>query len=402
MRSFVARLAIAASFPFFFISAAHSQTDAPDSVSSSAGDIRVEELATLEYPWGMAQLPDGRLLITEKPGRLRIWENGSLSEPIEGVPEVVHRTPGEQGGLLDVELDPDFESNQLVYISYVEAAEQQSEALRDTGDARFAGFIDPSDNIIRGGAVARGRLEDGRLQDVEVIWRQQPKTVGRGHFGHRLLFAPDGKLFITSGDRMRFEPAQDLGSNLGKVLRINSDGSIPDDNPFADQEDALGDIWSYGIRNILSVALEPGSDRLWAFEMGPLGGDEINLIEPGKNYGWPAVSNGSQYARQTIPPHVGSDEFQAPVRTWTPVISPSGATFYDGSLFEAWQGDLLVGGLSSQALVRLVLDGARVAIEERIDMQRRIRDVIQAPDGAILAIVDAEDGSLLRLTPAEQ
>lgn len=401
MRSLIARLAVALSFACTLVAAAHSQTDAPDTVSSNSGDIQVEELATLEYPWGLAQLPDGRLLVTEKPGRLRIWEDGNLSEPVQGVPEVVYRTPGEQGGLLDVALDPNFEENRLVYISYVEAAEQQPDAIRDTGDARFGGGLDRSDGIIRGGAVARGRLEGERLQDLEVIWRQQPKTVGRGHFGNRLVFAPDGKLFITSGDRMRFEPAQSLESNLGKILRINADGSIPEDNPFVDQEDALDDIWSYGHRNILAAAFEPESERLWAFEMGPLGGDEVNLIQVERNYGWPTVSNGSHYNRQTIPPHAGTDEFEAPVRTWTPVISPSGAMFYDGSLFEEWQGSALVGGLSSQALVRLVLDGDRISVEERINMQRRIRDIIQTPDGAILAIVDAENGALLRLTPAQ-
>lgn len=374
----------------------------PDVVSSSIGDLKIEQLATLEFPWGMALLPDERLLITEQPGRLRIWEDGTLSEPVEGVPEVVYRdTPNEQGGLLDVEIDPDFASNGLVYLSYVEAAEQQLSSLGQTGDARFGGYLDMSDDIVRGGAVARGRLEDGRLHDVEVIWRQVPKTIGRGHFGHRLLFAPDGKLFITSGERMRFEPAQSLSSNLGKVVRINSDGSIPDDNPFVGEEDARGDIWSYGHRNILAAAIDPSTDRFWAFEMGPLGGDEVNLIEREQNYGWPLVSNGSHYGGQTITGHPADDEFQDPIRTWTPVISPSGAAFYEGSLIPEWQGTLLVGGLSSQALVRLTLDGERIAIEERLDMQRRIRDVLEATDGAILLIVDAEEGGLLRLAPEE-
>jgi aldose sugar dehydrogenase len=234
-----------------------------------------------------------------------------------------------------------------------------------------------------------------------VIWRQMPKTVGRGHFGHRLIFAPDGELFITSGERMRFDPAQSLASNLGKVVRIDPDGSIPDDNPFVGEEGARGEIWSYGHRNILSAAIDASSGRLWAFEMGPLGGDELNLVEPGRNYGWPLVSNGDNYGGPSIPDHPTSEGFQAPLRTWTPVISPSGATFYTGSLIPGWQGSVLVGGLSSQALVRLVLDGERVAMEERIDMKRRIRDVIQAPDGAILVIVDDRNGGLLRLTPAD-
>ena len=400
--SFVRLMAITNLILGFTLLAQGQTTSAPppDVVSSSAGNIRIERLATLEYPWGMALLPDGRLLITEKPGRLRIWTNGKLSEPIQGVPKVVYNRPGEQGGLLDVEIDPDFARNGLVYLSYVEAAEQQPSDLAETGDFRFGNGIDLSDNILRGGAVARGRLDGNQLRDVQVIWRQVPKTVGRGHFGNRIIFAPDGKLFITSGERMRFDPAQSLASNLGKVVRINRDGSIPNDNPFVGKEGARGDIWSYGHRNILAAAIDPASGRLWAVEMGPLGGDELNLIEPGKNYGWPFVSNGDNYSGPMIPDHPTRREFQAPVRSWTPVISPSGAIFYTGSLFTGWRGSMLVGGLSSQALIRLALDGERVAIEERINMKRRIRDVIQTADGAILVIVDAKSGDLLRLTPA--
>jgi glucose/arabinose dehydrogenase len=383
--------------------AAYGQTGSagPGEVMSvTAGKLTVERLATLEFPWGMALLPDGGLLITEKPGRLRMWDDGKLSDPIAGVPDVVYRgTPGEQGGLLDVAIDPDFERNRLVYLSYAEAADQQPEDVAETGDVRFGGFLDMSDEVVRGGAVARGRLDAEGLRAVEVVWRQEPKTLGRGHFGNRLIFAPDGKLFITSGERMRFDPAQSLASNLGKVVRINPDGSIPEDNPFVGKEGALGDVWSYGHRNILAAAVDPVSGRLWGLEMGPLGGDELNLIEPGRNYGWPLVSNGDNYGGPSIPDHPTREEFQAPVRTWTPVISPSGATFYDGALFAEWQGSMLVGGLSSQALIRLVLDGKGVALEERIDMQRRIRDVVQAPDGAILVLVDDQNGDLLRLTP---
>ena len=391
---------------FAVITSAYSQTTsttAPDVVSSSAGNIRIERLATLELPWGMALLPDGRLLITEKPGRLRIWANGKMSEPVQGVPKVVYRgTPSDQGGLLDVEIDPDFARNGFVYLSYVEAAEQQPADARETGDPRFAGYLDTSDTIVRGGAVARGKLDGNQLRDVQVIWRQQPKTVGRGHFGNRIVFAKDGKLFITSGERMRFDPAQSLASNLGKVVRINSDGSIPNDNPFTGKTDALGDIWSYGHRNMLSAAIDPSSGQLWVVEMGPLGGDELNLIERGKNYGWPAVSNGDNYSGAPIPDHPTQKEFQAPVRSWSPVISPSGAFFYTGSLFPGWRGSLLAGGLSSQALVRLTLNSAgTIDNEERINMKRRIRDLIQAPDGAILVIVDDKSGDLLRLSPSD-
>lgn len=383
-----------------FISPAYSQTP-PDVVSSSVGNIRIERLATLELPWGMALLPDGRLLITEKPGRLRIWANGRMSDPVQGVPKVVYRGQSDQGGLLDVAIDPDFARNNFVYLSFVEAAEQQSPDLGDTGEIRFGEDFDTSDNIVRGGAVARGRLEGNQLRDVQVIWRQVPKTLGRGHFGNRLVFAPDGKLFITSGERMRFEPAQSLASNLGKVVRINSDGSIPTDNPFVGRAGARGDIWSYGHRNILSAAIDPSSNRLWVLEMGPLGGDELNLIERGKNYGWPSVSNGDNYNSSPIPDHASRKDLQPPIRSWTPVISPSGELFYTGTLFPGWRGSLLAGGLSSRSLVRLTLDGERVSFEERIDMKRRIRDLIELPDGALLVIVDDKNGDLLRLTPVD-
>ncbi|HEX6179507.1 MAG TPA: PQQ-dependent sugar dehydrogenase [Thermoanaerobaculia bacterium] len=372
----------------------------PMAVSSSAGEIRIERLATLEFPWGLAYLPDGRLLITEKPGRLRIWANGRLSEPLSGLPQISYLgTESEQGGLLDVAVDPNFTQNNFIYLSYSEAAEKSNQ-IAETGDARFGGYLDMSDNSIRGGAVARARLDGNALRDVQVIWRQTPKTIGRGHFGHRLVFAPDGKLFITSGDRMRFDPAQDVSSNLGKVLRINTDGTLPSDNPFAGKKAARGDIYSVGHRNMLAAAIYPPSGRLWVFEMGPLGGDEVNVIEPGKNYGWPEVSNGDNYDSSAILDHPSSKEFQQPLRTWTPVVSPSGAMFYDGALFPDWRGSVFVGGLSSMALVRLTTDGRRIANEERIDMRRRIRDVIQAPDGAIVVIVDAPKGDLLRLTPA--
>ncbi len=395
-------LALIVTCLFTTLGIASAQTPAaspPNVVASSAGNLRIERLATLEFPWGLALLPDGRLLITEKPGRLRIWANGKLSGPVQGVPQVVYRNaPGEQGGLLDVEADPDFARNQFVYISYVEAAAQQAPDLGETPEMRFGEFLDLTDNIIRGGAVARGKLVGDQLTDVQVIWRQIPKMLGRGHFGVRIVFAPDGKLFLTSGERMRFEPAQNLGQNLGKIVRINSDGSNPNDNPFVGKEKQLGDIWSYGHRNILAAAIDP-SGQLWAFEMGPLGGDEVNLIEKGKNYGWPVVSNGDNYNNSFIPDHPFKREFQAPVRTWTPVVSPSGAIFYSGSLFNGWRGSALVGGLSSQALVRLNFAGRGVATEERIDMKRRIRDLVQAPDGALLLIVDDKSGDLLRMTP---
>jgi glucose/arabinose dehydrogenase len=346
----------------------------------------------------MAVLPDGRVLITEKPGRLRIWASGQLSAPVQGVPSVLYRGDSDQGGLLDVEADPNFATNQLIYISYVEV-DPAGAKIPETGELRFSTYTDMTDSIVRGGAVARGRLDGNQLRDVQVIWRQFPKTAGRGHFGHRLAFSRDGKLFITSGDRMRFDPAADLKTNLGKVLRINTDGSTPADNPFAGRDTARADIWSYGHRNMLAAAVEPNG-RLWVLEMGPLGGDELNLVQRGGNYGWPFVSNGDNYGGPSIPDHPTRRDVVAPVRTWTPVISPSGAMFYSGTAFPAWRGSALVGGLSSQSLIRLQLDGDRVGTEERVFMGRRIRDVAQTSDGTLLVIVDAKNGDFLRLTPA--
>lgn len=359
--------------------------------------VRTERLASLEFPWGMAYLPDGRLLITEKPGRLRIFADGKLSEPIGNVPKVAYRgAEGEQGGLLDVAVDPEFARNGVIYLSY---SEQMGTAPKADDDPRFGNNLDTSDTRIMGGAVTRARLDGNQLVDSKVIWRQEPKTVGRGHFGHRLVFGRDGTLFITSGDRMRFDPAQKLDTNLGKVVRINRDGSIPKDNPFVGKPDARGDIWSLGHRNMLAAAVHPTTGQLWVAEMGPLGGDELNLIERGANYGWPIVSEGDNYDKSPIPDHHTHPEFKAPVRTWTPVISPSGALFYDGTLFP-WRGSLILGGLSSKSLIRLTLDGTKVTGEERLDMQQRIRDVIEARDGAILVITDEKDGELLRLKPA--
>jgi glucose/arabinose dehydrogenase len=362
-----------------------AQSGPPQTVTSAAGQIRVERLASLEYPWAVAPLPDGRLLITEKPGRLRIFANGQLSAPLTGIPKTSYRErKAEQGGLLDVLVDPNFAQNRRIYFSFSEPAEKQSPGQKETNDPRFGGFIDLSDTMLIGGAVARATLDGNTLKDVQVIWRQDPKTIGRGHFGNRMVMGKDGSLFVASGDRMRFDPAQDPKSSLGKVMRIAADGRA--------------EIFSSGHRNMLAIAMQ-ASGQLWGLEMGPLGGDELNLIERGKNYGWPVVSDGDNYDKSVIPDHKTRAEFQAPVKTWTPVISPSGALFYDGSLFP-WQGDLLAGGLSSQAIIRLTLDGNTVKNEERINMGRRMRDLVQASDGAILAVTDDKQGELLRLSPA--
>jgi aldose sugar dehydrogenase len=376
-----------------------AQAGPPRTVSSSAGPIRVERVASLEFPWAVDELPDGRLLITEKPGRLRIYADGTLSAPVEGVPKTSYRErKAEQGGLLDIAVDPSFAQTHRIYLSFSEPAETQSPDQKETDDPRFGGGIDMSDNMLVGGAVASATLEGNRLSNVQVIWRQAPKTIGRGHFGNRILIAKDGTLYITSGERMRFDPSQDSNTNLGKVVRINADGSTPKDNPYAGNTGGRPDIWSIGHRNILSIAQQP-SGQIWVVEMGPLGGDELNLLERGANYGWPVVSDGDNYDKSPIPDHKTRPEFKAAVKTWTPVIAPSGAIFYEGTMFP-WKGDLIVGGLASQAIIRLTLDGNRVKNEERLNMGRRIRDVLQRADGSIMAVTDDKNGELLRLTPS--
>jgi len=366
-------------------------------IPTKSGNLRVERLAALEEPWGMAFLPDGRLLITEKPGRLRIYSEGTLSAPVGGVPAVVYFG---QGGLLDVEVDPNFAENQMVYLSYAEAAEPQPAGVRETQEPRLAAFQRMEDQTLKGGAVARGRLEGGALRDVKVIWRQVPKTVGRGHFGGRLAFAPDGTLFIASSDRMQFDPAQSLASNLGKIVRINGDGSTPRDNPFVTDRGARPEIWSIGHRNPSGLAFQPGTAQLWSTEFGPKGGDELNVVERGRNYGWPLVNEGVNYDDSPIPRHATRPDFVRFIKSWTPVISPGSLMFYDGGQFPQWRGNALIGGLSSQAIIRLTIDGNKVTDEEVIPMGRRIRNLAQAPDGSLLALSESPNAELLRLSPA--
>jgi glucose/arabinose dehydrogenase len=347
----------------------------------------------------MEYLPDGRLLITEKPGKLRIFADGKLSEPVAGVPEVHYKG---QGGMLDVAVDPNFKDNGVIYLSYTEPAEQQPSGAKDEGDPRLGANFKGEDTVLKGGAVARAKLDGMQLSDVKVIWRQTPKTIGRGHFACRMAFSPDGKtLFITSGERQRSEPAQDMNSNLGKVVRIHPDGSIPTDNPYVNKPGNLADIWTSGNRNPLGFAFHPETGQLWLNEMGPKGGDELNLIQPGKNYGWPLVAvEAKHYNDAAIPPHDSKPEFEKPAYAWTPVISPSGMMFYTGDKFAKWKNHAFIGGLSSQAVIRVALDGQKVTDQEQIKFGRRIRDLIQAPDGAILLATDGPKGELLRLTPA--
>ena len=356
----------------------------PSAESTDAGTpFAVTEVAQFDAPWAMTFLPDGRLLVTEMAGNLRLHnlETGETGS-IEGVPEVVHAG---QGGLGDVLLHPQFEENRQIYISYVEA-----------GDG------------VSGAAVARARLVlnesgGGELEDLEVIWRQVPKVSGDGHFGHRLAFDDEGMLWISSSERQKFDPAQDMSGNLGKMIRLNDDGSLPEGNPFADQGGVAAQVWSLGHRNILGLAFD-AEGRLWAHEMGPKGGDELNLIEKGANYGYPIVSNGMHYDGEPIPDHDTRPEFNAPEVSWTPVISPAGFIIYDGELFPEWQGSGFIGGLSSQALVRVAFDGESAREAERFDLEQRIREVAQGPDGAIWLLEDGRrggNGTLLKLTPKE-
>lgn len=334
-------------------------------------------VARFDAPWAMSFLPDGRLLVTEKAGALRLYDPvRDITGTIGGVPEVVHAG---QGGLGDVVLHPDFASNRFVYISYAEPG---------TGGT--------------GAAVARARLAldgdgGGVLEDLDVIWRQVPKMSGSGHFGHRIVFDREGMLWISSSERQAFTPAQDMDSNLGKIVRLNDDGSVPADNPFAHQGEVAAQVWSLGHRNILGMAFD-GAGQLWAHEMGPAGGDELNRIVRGANYGYPIVSNGNHYDGRPIPDHDTRPEFRAPVITWTPVISPAGFIIYDGAQFPGWRGHGFIGGLSSRSLVRIELDGDTAREAQRFDMPQRIREVEQGPDGAIWLLEDGADAGLLKLT----
>jgi glucose/arabinose dehydrogenase len=356
----------------------------------TAAKLTVTEVATgLKSPWGIALLPDGRALVTEKnPGAIRIiGRDGSISPAIVGLPAVDARG---QGGMMGIALPPKGEVPNTVFWTY---AEPRPSATGITGN---------------GLAVARGVLVDGpepRMMDVKVIFRVQPTLDSVQHFGGRLVFAPDGTLFVTLGERSKLPgrvQAQDLASDFGKIVRINRDGSIPKDNPFVGKPGARPEIWSYGHRNVLAAALD-SKGRLWESEMGPQGGDELNLVARAKDYGWPTITYGEEYTGAPIGAAITQQAgMEQPVYYWDPVIAPSGMVVYSGKLVPEWRGNILIGGLAVRSLVRLVLKGDKVVGEERLltDRKERIRDVVEGPDGALWLVTDAPDGKLLKVTAA--
>ncbi len=357
------------------------QGQAPRSPTPASvnGVVQVQSIVKgLEHPWSLAFLPDQRMLVTERPGRLRlVGADGRVSEPLAGVPEVY---ASGQGGLLDVAVSPIFATDRLIYLSFAEAGD---------GGA--------------GTAVARGRLSERGLEETKVIWRQQPKVSGSNHWGSRIVFHRDGSLFVTLGERFNHsERAQDLSATLGKVVRINPDGSMPRDNPFVNRAGARPEIWSYGHRNVQAAALHPETGQLWTVEHGARGGDELNHPEAGKNYGWPVISYGTHYTYLKIGEGTAKAGMEQPVYYWDPVIAPSGMTIYTGDLFMGWKNNFLIGSLTPGGLVRLVMQDGKVALEERYlgELRERIRDVRQAPDGSLYLLTDSGDGQILRITPA--
>lgn len=362
----------------------NASTNAKDSSNSAVQDGSVDKLpfairpvTSFEEPWAMAFLPDGRLLVTEKKGHIKLFEPKTrMSTAISGVPAVAY---GGQGGLGDIVLHPQFGKNQLIYFSYAEAGEDG-----------------------KGAVVARARLildaqGGGQLSGLQTVWRQTPKVSGNGHYGHRIAFDKQGMLWISSGERQKFDPAQDMNSNLGKIIRLHDDGSIPADNPFASKGGTTAQIWSLGHRNPLGIAFD-GAGQLWEIEMGPKGGDELNRIEKGKNYGYPVVSNGDHYSGIPIPDHHTRPEFAAPLISWTPVISPSSLMFYSSDYFPHWKGSAFAGGLSSEALIRISFKGNTAQEAERFPMGERIRAVAQGPDGSLWLLQDGKNAQLLQLT----
>lgn len=375
------RLSAAAALILLLALDAGAQNAEPLREKTRHGEVVVETVASgLAHPWGLAFLPDGAMLVTERPGNIRrISADGTVSNPLAGTPDVAARG---QGGLLDIALDPAFATNRTLYITYAEPRQ---------GGA--------------GTAVARARLsEDANgLGDVSVIFRQEPSYSGANHYGSRLAFAPDGTLFVTLGERFNLrDKAQDLTTHLGKVVRIGTDGSAPGDNPFAGRQNARPEIWSYGHRNPQSAAINPDTGELWTIEHGARGGDEINITRKGRNYGWPVITYGVDYSGAKIGEGTAKEGMEQPLYYWDPSIAPSGMAFYTGDAFPQWRGSLFTGALAGRMLVRIERNGDRIVGEERMlrDLGERIRDVRQGPDGFLYLLTDSSDGRVLRLRPA--
>lgn len=372
----VALATLSLMLPLMLPAAAEAQ---PAVIRTEAASVRAVPVARgLENPWSMAFLPDGRILVTERPGRMRIVDaNGQLSAPLGNVPKV---SDSGQGGLLDVTLDADFARNRRIYFTYAEPGD---------GGA--------------GTALASATLTDAALSDVKVLFRQQPKLGGGLHFGSRVVIGPDGKLWLGLGERYRRDEAQNLNVHLGKLIRLNTDGSVPSDNPFIGRSDARPEIWSYGHRNIQGMARHPQTGIVWLHEHGAQGGDEINIPERGKNYGWPVITHGIDYSGAKIGIGTSGPGMEQPLLHWTPSIAPSGMAFYTGDKVPAWRGNLFVGSLKFGTLHRVVLDGTKVVRQEQMlkEIGDNIRDVRDGPDGHLYIATDSPDGRILRLEPAD-
>lgn len=352
--------------------------DAQDKASSNPSYNIIPVAEGLDHPWNLTFMPDGSMLVVLLPGEIRVLRDGALSEPVSGVPEVYFES---QGGLFEVLLDPDYAENGYVYLSYAHGT--------------------PGKNGTR---VARAHFDGQALTDLEVIFDATPAKDTPVHYGGVMIFLPDDTLLVTVGDGFDYrEEAQRLDTDLGKIIRINRDGSIPEDNPFAGRKDARPEIWSYGHRNLQGLIYDGASGRVYEHEHGPRGGDEINIIEPGKNYGWPVITWGIDYSGARISPFTEYDGMEQPLLYWTPSIAPCGFTIYRGSVFPEWDGDLFVGALAAKEVRRVDLEDGKVVGQEELfaDLDERIRDVATGPDGYLYLVTDGEDGSVLRVEPAE-